>query len=81
MDHAVAALGISAHAVTVPVGLVHERLESGRVAFADEQVARPLPTEHVARGIAPGSALVTLVAGQEIQVKARVVERPAPAPP
>src|SRR5690242_9756560 len=62
VHHAIGAFLVIARAVGVPVGLVHELAERARVALA-EQIARTLPAEHVARGIAPWRAAIALVAG------------------
>ena len=75
MGHAVGAFLIAAGAVAVPVGALHELLEGLGVAFA-EQVARPLPAEHVAGRIAPRRALILLIAGEEIEEQGRLVELP-----
>ena len=75
MDHAVGALLVVAGAVGIPVGLLHQLLEGRRVAFA-EQVAGLLPTEHGAGRVAPWRAMVGLVAGQEVEEQARLLEGP-----
>src|ERR1700730_9888013 len=79
VSHAVVAGGVAAHAVLVPLGVFHERLERRRIAFVGQQITRPLPTEQVVGRRAPWRALVVLVAGQEVQEQGRVVERPAGA--
>ncbi len=77
MRHAVRAFGIVAGAIAVPVRFFHQRFECRRITFVHEQVTRALPTEHVACGVAPRCATVTLIAGEEVQKQARVVEPPA----
>src|SRR5579885_467665 len=81
MHHAIGALRISAGAVPVPFGLLQQRLEAGGITLAHQQVAGFLPAEHVARRIAPRRAVIGFVAGQEIEVQARLVEAPAAAVP
>ena len=76
MDHAVRALLVAAGAVGVPVRRVHQLLEGLHVTFA-EQVAGTLPAEHGARRIAPGRALIGLVAGEEVEEQRGLEERPA----
>src|SRR5204863_15423 len=66
-------------AVLVPVRALHEVLEARRVALVDEQIARPLPTEHVVGRIRPRRALIALVAGEEIDEQARLIEVPLAA--
>ena len=80
VGHAVGALGVAAGAVTLPVGFFDQRLESRRVAFVHEQIAGPLPTEHVTRRVPPRRAAVTFIAGKKIQKQAGVVKAPL-APP
>src|SRR5690348_15190000 len=75
MDHAVGALLIVAGAVLVPLGGLHQLPERLGVALA-QQVAGPLPAEHVARGLAPRRASVALVAGEEVEKEGGLVEPP-----
>ena len=73
MNHAVGALFVIPGAVSVPVGFFHQLLETFGVPLA-EQIARPLPSKDVARRIAPRGTVVGLIAGKEIEKKARLVE-------
>src|SRR3546814_7706442 len=77
VDHAVGALLVVAGAVALPLGLRHQRLEARCIALV-QQVAGPLPAEHVARGVAPRRALVGLVAGEEVEEQARPRDTPFP---
>src|SRR5437764_13985715 len=77
MRHAVVAARAAPRSVALPVGLVHQGAEARGVSLVGEQVARPLPAEDVVGGIAPGRALIGLVAGQEIEEQPRMIERPA----
>src|ERR1700744_99799 len=76
VSYGTAAFLVVAGAVAVPVGGVHELLVALGVALA-EQVAGALPAEHVARRLAPGRAMVVLVAGQEVHEQRRLGELPA----
>src|SRR5581483_9767893 len=76
MRHTVRTFRIVAGAVRVPIGLFEQCFEARRVAFVDEQIARPLPAEYVARRIAPRRAAIGLIAGEKVEIQARVVERP-----
>src|SRR5882724_10372590 len=67
MRHTVVAGGVAAHTVLLPLGVFHEGLERGRIAFVGQQVTGALPTEQVVGRHAPGSALVGLVARQEVE--------------
>src|SRR5262249_6400321 len=78
MDHAIGTFLVVAGAVRVPVGLLHQLLEGLGIAFAEE-IAGALPAEIGARRIAPGRAVVFLVAGEEIEEQRRLAERPLPA--
>src|SRR3977135_503995 len=75
MDHAVGAFFVIAGAIGIPVGFLHQLLETGRVAFA-EQITWPLPAKHRAGGIAPGGALVRSIAGDKVEKKLRLEEGP-----
>src|SRR5689334_16522845 len=75
MDHAILALLILPDAILVPIGAFDEFLERLHVAFA-EQVARFLPAEHATQRHRPGRALISLVAGQEIEEQGRLGEFP-----
>src|SRR5581483_8520515 len=75
MHHAVGAFLVVARAVGIPIGLFHQLLEGLGIAFAEE-ITGPLPTEIVARGIAPGGAVIALIAGEEIEEERRFAERP-----
>src|SRR5205823_12405904 len=75
VHHALSAFLVIAGAVGIPIRPFHQLLKGLGITFA-EQIAGPLPAEIIARRIAPGRAVVGLVAGQEIEKKARLVERP-----
>ena len=75
MDHAVGALLIVAGAVCVPVGLFHQLPEGLGITFA-EKITRSLPPKHGAGRVAPRSAGVALIAGQEVQKESRLKELP-----
>src|SRR6266566_1975336 len=75
MHHAIGALLVVAGTVRLPVGLLHQLAKGGRIAFT-EQITGTLPTEDVPGRIAPRSAAVFLVAGQEVEEKTRLAERP-----
>src|SRR5208283_967967 len=77
--HAVVAARISADTVAIPVGVLDERAIRRRIAFIGQQIARSLPAEYVVRRIAPWRALVALVAGEKIQEKSGMIERPGDA--
>src|SRR6202035_383218 len=78
MDHAVGAFFVVAGAIGVPVGFLHQLLETRRIAFA-KQIAGALPAEDRAGGIAPGRALVGSIAGEKVEKKLRLEEGPGPA--
>ena len=75
MDHAVGAFFVIAGAIGVPIGFLHQLLEGGRIAFA-EQIAGPLPAEDRASGIAPGRAVIGSIAGEKVEEKLRLEEGP-----
>src|SRR5579871_2036433 len=75
MHHAVGAFFVIADTVGVPVGFLHQLAERLHVAFA-EQITGPLPPENVPRRISPWRAVISLIAGQEIEKERRLVERP-----
>src|SRR6185437_10506249 len=75
MRHAVRAFFVTAGAVGVPVGRLHQLLEGFDVAFA-EQVTGLLPAEHVSGRHAPRRAVEFLIAGQEVEEHARMGEIP-----
>src|SRR5687767_1135464 len=75
MHHAVGALLVLARAVGIPVGRLHQFLETRCIALSHE-VAGLLPAEDVAGGITPRRAVIALVAGQEVEVEARLIEDP-----
>src|SRR5262249_49811339 len=50
-----------------------------RIAFVGQQIARPLPTEHVVGRVAPRRTLIGLVAREEIQEQRGLIEAPAQA--
>src|SRR5271166_451830 len=76
MDHAIGAFFIIAGPVAFPIRVFHQLLEGFDVAFAEE-IAGPLPAEHRARRIAPRRAVIGSVAGEEIEEKRRLEERPS----
>src|SRR5271156_3218838 len=76
MRHAVVATGILADTVPLPLRILDERLVSRGIALVGEQVAGPLPAEQVVCGIAPRRALIGLIAGEEIQEQAGMIEGP-----
>src|SRR3984893_11427126 len=78
MDHAIRALLIVADAVLVPLCLVHEFAERLGVALAQE-VAGLLPAKDRTCRVAPGRAVIGLVAGEKIQEHERLAERPFPS--
>src|SRR5258707_662487 len=75
MNHAVGTLLVVAGAVFVPLGGFHQFLEGFDVALA-QQIAGPLPAEHVARRVAPRRAVIALIAGQEVEEEGRLREFP-----
>src|SRR5579864_1167504 len=75
MHHAIGAFLVIAGAVAVPIGRFHQLLEGLRIAFAKE-VARALPAEICPRRVAPGRAVIILVAGEKIEEQPRLRERP-----
>src|SRR6478672_7460565 len=80
MHHAVGAFLVIARAVAIPVRVLHQLLEGLGIAFA-EQIAGALPAEHRAGRIAPGRAVIGLIAGEKIEKQPRLEERPAgPSP-
>src|SRR6185437_6809725 len=76
VHHALGAFLVIAGAVGIPVRFLHQLLEALRIALA-EQVAGTLPAEIIARRIAPRRAAIALIAGEEIEEQARLIERPA----
>jgi hypothetical protein len=76
MHHAVGAFLVIARPVSVPVGILHQLLEGLGIAFA-EQVAGPLPAEYRPRRVAPGRAVIGLIAGEKIEEQSRLEDRPA----
>src|SRR5450755_3974929 len=75
VDHAVGAFFVVAGAVRVPIGLVHELAKARCVSLA-KQIAGALPSKDVSCRVAPRRAAVLLIAGQKIQKKPRLAERP-----
>ena len=78
MHHALGALLVVAGAVPLPLGLLHEPLESGGVALT-QKIAGPLPAEDVARGVTPRRTAILLVAGEEIEEKGGLADAGFPA--
>lgn len=77
VSHAIIAFRVLTGPIAMPVGLAHQFVKGVGIAFINEQVARFLPTEDVVGRITPWRAFIGLIAGQKIQVQARVIERPA----
>src|ERR1700683_2526190 len=73
MRHAVVAARVLADAVLFPLGVIDQRAVARRVSLIGEQVAGPLPAEYVVRRIAPGRALIGLIAGEKIQEQRRMI--------
>src|SRR5919108_3648599 len=76
MCHAVGAFRIVTGAVELPVSLFEQSFECRRVTLVHEQIARPLPAEHITGRVTPGCTAVRLVAREKIQKQAGVVEPP-----
>src|ERR1051326_4157524 len=76
VNHAIGAFGVVAGSVGIPVRLLQELAKGFRITLA-EQVARTLPAEHGPGRIAPGRAMVLLVAGQEVEKQSGLAERPS----
>ena len=76
MGHAVGAFFIIAGAVFVPVRGFHQFLE-GRGETLAQEIAGALPAEDIAGRVAPGRAVILLIAGEEIEIERRVAELPA----
>src|SRR5258708_616453 len=79
MHHAVCALLIFADTVLLPLGVIHQFPECLHISFA-KQITRLLPAENVSSRHAPGGALISLVAGQEVEKQIGLGEGPSPAP-
>ncbi len=78
VSHAVVAPCIPADAIPAPVRVFDQRAVTGSVSLVGHEVTRPLPAEDVVGRVAPGRALIGLIAGQEVEKQARVIESPAP---
>src|SRR5262245_22747671 len=77
VHHAVPALLVAAPPpVVLPGRGLHELLEGLRVAVLQE-IAGPLPPEHVVGRVAPRRALVVVLAHEEAEEERRLVEAPA----
>src|SRR4030095_15479977 len=76
MRHAVGAFWVVARTITIPVRVFNQSFERRRVTLVYEQIAGPLPTQHVTCRVTPGCTTVALVAGEKIQKQARVVKPP-----
>src|SRR5262249_9951191 len=59
-----------------PVRFFNESFERRRIAFVNEQIAGPLPTEDIACRITPGCATIGLIASEKIQKQARMIKPP-----
>src|SRR5262245_4467204 len=76
MCHAVGTFWVVARAIASPVRFFNESFERRRIAFVNEQISGPLPTEAIACRITPGCASIGLIAGEKIQKQARVIKPP-----
>src|SRR5580658_383072 len=65
--HAVVARRVTPDPIRLPVGLLHELAEGVSMAFIGQQVTGALPAEDIEGRGAPRSALVRLIAGEEVQ--------------
>src|SRR5262249_4719124 len=63
--------------VVIPRGFFHQSFEARSIPFVNEQITRPLPAKNVTCGVTPGCAAISLIAGEEIQKQARMVQPPA----
>ncbi len=63
MKHAVAAFGIPAHTIVIPVCTFHKDLETRGVFPVNPEITGPLPPEDVPGRVSPGGAGVGLIAG------------------
>src|SRR5262249_24997004 len=79
MDHAIGAFFVISGAIGVPIGLLHQRLKTGGIPFA-EQIAGPLPAKDCARRVAPRRAGIGSIAGKKVKEKSRLEERPGLGP-
>lgn len=70
MHKAMFATRILALAVLVPIGVVHETLESF-VVFIRDEVAGPLPAFHIPGGVTPSRARQFAFARQKLKVDGR----------
>src|SRR5690606_35593072 len=75
VDHAVAAAIVSAVAVPIPVRRLEKLLERLRVSVLEE-IAGPLPTEHVVGRHPPRRAFVVASARKELEKERRLIEAP-----
>src|SRR5436309_1611984 len=77
VDHTVPALVVAAlAAVVLPLRGLDQLLERRRVTLLEE-VAGPLPAEHVVGRVPPRRALVVALAHEELEEQRRLVELPA----
>src|SRR6476646_5959288 len=76
MHHAIGAFLVVASPIFVPRGVLNQLLEGLRVAFA-EQIAGALPAEHGAGWVPPRSAVIALIAGEEVEEQPRLVKGPS----
>src|SRR5947199_100284 len=77
VDHTVPALVVAAlAAVVLPLRGLDQLLERRRVTLLEE-VAGPLPAEHVVGRVPPRRALVVALAHEEVEEQRRLVELPA----
>ena len=67
MEHAVGTLWVATVAITFPVRLLHQGLETWGVPFLRQQVTGPLPAEYIPRRIAPWGARVGLISRQKVE--------------
>src|SRR2546426_6304157 len=77
VDHTVPALVVAAlAAVVLPLRGLDQLLERRRITLLEE-VAGPLPAEHVVGRVPPRRALVVALAHEELEEQGRLVELPA----
>src|SRR6185312_6259964 len=74
MRHAVVTGGVASHAIVIPRGILHQRLECWRITLVSQQITGPLPAEDVVGRRAPGRALIILVAGEKVEEQPGVIE-------
>jgi hypothetical protein len=65
--HAVGAFWVVARAVTIPICFFDQSFKRRRVTFVHEQIAGPLPTEYIARRVAPRCTTIALITSEKIE--------------